>query len=73
MKTSEYSRIKLSNIPQEFIDEYDLTAHNFDGWVYLDILRGCYRLPQAGKLANDIIRIRLNKYGYYEFSTTPGL
>ena len=73
MQRSEYVRIKLSNIPQEFIDEYDLTKHTCDGWVYFEILKGCYGLPQAGNLANDIIRVRLKKSGYYEVATTPGL
>ena len=72
MERSEYARIKLSNIPQEFIDEYDLTIHDYDGWVYFEILRGCYGLPQAGKAANDLLRVRLNKSGYYEAATTPG-
>ena len=73
MQSSEYARIKLSNISQEFIDEYDLTKHTCDGWVYFEILKGCYGLPQAGNLANDIIRVRLKKSGYYEVATTPGL
>ncbi len=30
-------------------------------------------LPQAGRLANDLLRQRLNKQGYYETQTTPGL
>ena len=30
-------------------------------------------MPQAGKLANDLLRKRLDKAGYYEAATTPGL
>ena len=34
MDRSEYSKIKISDIPSEFIEEYNLhnLAHN--GWVY---------------------------------------
>ena len=70
---SEYVHIKLSNTPQEFIDEYNLTTYTSNGWVNLKILKGCYGLPQAGKLSNDCLYVRLNKSGYYEEFTTPGL
>ena len=32
-----------------------------------------YGLPQARKLANDLLRKRLDTKGYYEAFTTPGL
>jgi hypothetical protein len=69
----EYVRIRLADIPQEFIDEYDLHAFVHNGWVYFSIHKGCYGLPQSGKLANDQLRKRLEKEGYYEAATTPGL
>ena len=34
---------------------------------------GCYGLPQSGRLANDLLRTCLEKAGYYEAATTPGL
>ena len=43
------------------------------GWVYFEICRGCYGLPQSGMLANRQHRERLEKEGYYEARTTPGL
>ncbi len=43
----EYVRIKLADIPQEFIDEYDLTRYAKDGWVYFEITKGVYGLKQA--------------------------
>ena len=42
-------------------------------WVYYEIRRGCYVLPQSGILAKKQLRLRLEKYGYYEDRTTPGL
>jgi len=69
----EYVKIKLTDIPQEFIDEYDLTNYAHNGWVYFSIHKGVYGLPQSGKLAHDQLRVRLEKEGYYETATTPGL
>ena len=73
MERSEYVRIKLSDIPQEFIEEYNLSEAAQNGWIYFEILRGCYVLPQSGRLANDLLHTRLEKEVYYEAATTPGL
>ena len=70
---SEYVHIKLSNFLQEFINEYNLTTHTCNGWVYFEITKRCYGLPQARKLANDLLHVQINKAGYYETGTTPGL
>ena len=51
----EYVRIKLSEISQEFIEEYNLTQLVQNGWIYFEILRGCYGLPQFGKIANNLL------------------
>ena len=37
------------------------------------IILGIYGLPQAGKLANDLLQKRLSKSGYYSVQFTPGL
>ena len=39
----------------------------------MQIERGMYGLPQAGILANKLLRKRLEPHGYYELSHTPGL
>jgi len=69
----EYVRIKIADIPQEFIDEYNLTEFEHNGWVYFEINNGVYGLKQAGKLANDLLTERLAAHGYYQCATTPGL
>jgi hypothetical protein len=61
------------DILAEFIEEYNLTNTDRDGWIYFKICQGCYGLPQAGILANDLLRTRLEAKGYYEAATTPGL
>ena len=43
------------------------------GWVYFEIFRGWYGLPQSGKLANNLLRTKLEDAQYYETATTPGL
>ena len=73
MEQSEYVRIKLLYIPHEFVMEYDLTEAAQNGWIYFYILRGCYGLQKSGQIANDLLRTRLDKAGYYEAATTPGL
>ena len=40
MEQSEYVRIKLSDIPQEFIEEYNLTQSVQNGCIYIEILQG---------------------------------
>ena len=73
MERSKYVRIKFSDIPQEFIEEYDLSEAAQNGRMYFEILRGCYDLPQFVRLANDLLCPCLNKAGFYEAATTPGL
>ena len=66
-------KIKLEQIPQDFFLEYNLIPFVHNGWVYFGITRGCYGLPQYRRLANDLSRKRLNKAGYFEAVTTPGI
>ena len=75
MERSEYVRIKFLNIPQEFIEEYDLSEAYQNGWVYFETLCVCYGLPQSDRLTNDLLLLhtRLEKAGYYEAATTPSL
>jgi hypothetical protein len=55
MPDPEYACIKLSDIPEEFIKEYNLSGRDPDGWIYFEICQGCYGLPQAGILANNLL------------------
>ena len=73
MDRSEYVCIKFSDISQELIEEYDLSEAAQNGWIYFEILHGCYGLPQSGRLANYLLSTRLEKINYYEAATTPGL
>jgi hypothetical protein len=60
----EYMVINLAPLPQETIEMYDLDALAQDGKVYIEIQKGMYGLPQAGILANELLRRNLAKGGY---------
>ena len=69
----EYMRMPIKLIPQEFIDLYDLTTKVKNGYVYIEIQKGMYGLPQAGILANKLLKTRLADHDYYKVPHTPGL
>ena len=74
LKRPEFAKIKLTDIPEEVINEYKL--HQLatpDGWVYVEVTRGMYGLPQAGSLGQDQLEKRLNHEGYFQSQTVPGL
>jgi len=75
MNTYQYMRIHRRYIPQEVIDEYELTDDHFDarGYAYLEIRKGMYGLKEASVLAYDQLRAHLAPYGYAPVRFTPGL
>ena len=69
----EYLRLKLTNLPEDVIEHYGLKYKTTsDGYVYVDIRKGMYWLPQAGLLAQELLEQRLMKYGYTQSKVTPG-
>jgi hypothetical protein len=73
MPKPEYVYIKILDIPQEFINKYKLTGLDRDRWIHFEIRQGSYGLPQAGILANDLLRSHLKAKGFYEEASPPGL
>ena len=63
----------INLMPQEFIELYDLGSKVKIGYVYIEIQRGMYGLPQAGILANKLLKERLLQNDYFEVPDTPGL
>ena len=49
----EYMRIPIAMLPQAIIDQYALTPLIHNGFVYVEVRKGMYGLPQAGKLASN--------------------
>ena len=66
-------RMKLSDFPEHIIEQYDLRNKAKNGFVYIEIRRPIYGLPQSGRLANDYLREKLRPAGYFEVKHTPGL
>ncbi len=69
----KYMCLRLNIIPKEIIVAYNL--HELvmpDSWVYIEICKGMYGLPQAGILANQLLEKRLAAKEYYQCQHTLG-
>jgi hypothetical protein len=72
MKRFEYMRLKITDIPEEIIREYELEVlATSDGYVHCEIQKGMYGLPQAGIIAQELLEERLAKYGYHQSKNNP--
>ena len=69
----EYMRMPLDIFPPHTIEQYDLANKAKNGFVYLEIRRSMYGLPQSGVLANKLLQKRLKPHGYHKCPNTPGL
>jgi hypothetical protein len=63
----EYMKMPLSLFPSWTKEQYNLDK------LDLEMRRAVWGLPQAGILANKLLRKRLLPHGYYECKHTPGL
>ena len=67
----EYMRIKITDIPNDIIHQYNLqTKVTKDGYVYVEVRKGMYGLPQDGILSPKLPETRLNKAGYFQIQLT---
>ena len=73
LERHQYTRIPIELMPQEFIDPYQLQNKIKNGFVYCEIIRGMYGLPESGSLANKLLKERLEEHGYTEVDHTLGL
>jgi hypothetical protein len=69
----EYMKMTLTVFPKWIKKQYNLDKRALNGFVYLRMERAVWGLPQAGILANKLLRKRLAPHGYYECINTPGL
>ena len=69
----EYMRIPINMIPDDIVKLYGLADKIVNGFVYAEIRRGMYGLPQAGRLANEQLKTFLAPHGYRPAPVTPGL
>ena len=69
----KYTRLRIKILPQRIIDAYNLLGLVHNGYVYCEIQRGMYGLPQEGKLAYNQLFCQLDPHGYALCCHTPGL
>jgi hypothetical protein len=70
----KFIRMKLSDIPDEVIDEYKLKEKaTLDGSIYIKAKQGMYGLPQSGLLAKELLEKQLNKHSYRQSKLVPAL
>jgi hypothetical protein len=69
----EYVRIPVSVVLDKIMDEYNLHALVHNGYLYVEVRKGMYGLPQAGLLDNVLLAKRLTKHGYSPVPHTHGL
>jgi hypothetical protein len=69
----KYMKIPLALFPVWTIEQYNLHTLALDGWVYIEMRRVVWGLPQAGILANKQLRRKLAPFGCYKSVNTPGL
>ena len=70
-KDFAYMRITINVIPSDIIKQYAQLIYK--DHVYLEVSKGIYGLPQAGKLANEQLIRHLAPYGYAPCPITPRL
>jgi hypothetical protein len=75
MKKFEYMKIHIKYIPKIIMDLYNLWEELVDdnGFVYVEIRRGMYAPPQAGRITYDYLKDLLAPHGYSPCELTPGL
>jgi hypothetical protein len=73
MDQYEYMRLSIDLFPEHTMRQYNLRQHARKGYIYVEIRKAIYGLPQAGILSNLLLQKRLAPAGYYEVAHTPGL
>ena len=68
MPCFEYMRLKLTDLPNNSVQQYNLSSKvTIDGYIYKEIRRGMYGLPQAGLLAQQLWEKCLNSKGTHKW------
>jgi hypothetical protein len=69
----EYVRIPISMVPDEIMDKYNSYTRVHNGYLYVEVCKGMYGLPQAGLITNVLLAKRLAKHGYSPVPHIHGL
>ena len=73
MDRYEYMRIPVSQLPPKILELYNLQPLIHKDAVYVEIRKGMYGLPQAGRIASDALVPVLQAAGYHQSPLIPGL
>ena len=66
----EHAELKIECIPEETMAKCNLCDLVHDGHVYIERRKGMHGLPQAGCLANDLLKKQILSNGYYQYDHT---
>ena len=66
-------KMPIALFPDDIIAHYGLNDKVLNGYIYMEIQKGMYGLPQAGILANKLLKECLARHGYFKQPHTPGL
>jgi hypothetical protein len=69
----EYMSISLKHIPSDIQERYNIFDMVHNGYILMEISKGIYGLPQAGKLSQDRLVKHLASYDYIQCVNTPCL
>lgn len=72
MKRFKYTRLKMTDIPEEIITEYGWQVLATNENVYCKIQKGMYGLLQSGIIAQELLEERLARYWYFQLKIIPG-
>ena len=73
MERYKYVRLKVAEIPDDVINEYNLQDKvSKVGYVYLRIRKEVYSLPFDEKIAQELLEKRLNAKGCRQSAICPG-
>src|SRR5687768_907863 len=73
MSCYEYMKLPVHMIPQEIMEQYKLHELAHKDFIYIEIRKGMYGLPQAGLIAKQKLIKHLAPFGYAPTTHTPGL
>ncbi len=67
-------QLHIADMPEDVIEHYNLRDKATpNSYVYCEIQKGMYGLPQAGIITQQLLEERLQKHGYCKSQMTPGL
>jgi hypothetical protein len=70
-KDFAYMKLPINIFPPAILEQYKHLIYK--DHIYVEVSKGMYGLPQAGKLANEQLVRHLAPYGYAPCPITPGL